>query len=112
MSKRVKLVSLSPDIISGLKTIGEKSYEEIRKENEQREIDTKRQIKLNIEAEKKRIENLKCPLCYSKSKHFKTIKIKNGPIVYGGNNSKQKLAEYYICLHCGIMYVDLKNIDD
>lgn len=48
-----------------------------------------------------------CPLCKSAEKKFVSISIKDGPIVYGGRNSRTELANYFVCQNCGIMYVNL-----
>jgi hypothetical protein len=69
--------------------------------------------KVRYETEKKeeetRFNNLACPVCKNTDKKINRIAPINEPIVYGGRNSVNILAEYCICQGCGSMYVDLNK---
>lgn len=67
--------------------------------------------KKQVEAEKKRIEKLKCPCCQKTNKELVTIyEPQDRPTVYGGFNPPAKLlSEYYVCQSCGNMFIDLKK---
>jgi len=50
------------------------------------------------------INNMECPVCKSKLKEKIENKIDNGEY------DMYVLDEYFVCLNCGIMYKDIKNI--
>lgn len=81
----------------------EEHKKEIRKLEDQK--------KREREKEEQRIKDLKCPCCENTKKQFKRLSFRNGPLVCGGRNSSTTLGEYYICLNCGTMYVDLLKLD-
>ena len=80
-------------------------YEEDKKKVEADKIRYEKELK----EEDERYNNLACPVCKSKDKKKNVISHNNEPIVYGGRNSVNILAEYCICQSCGSMYVDLNK---
>jgi transposase-like protein len=62
-----------------------------------------------VKIENDRIINLSCPHCRTENKELVNISFRNGPVVYGGRNNSRKLAEYYVCHGCGIMFVDINK---
>jgi len=57
--------------------------------------------------EKKRIDNIKCPVCQSTKKE-NIEKTKSNNIIGPGYNS-WVTEEYLVCGKCGVMYKDLKK---
>lgn len=72
------------------------------------EVDKLRYEK-EVDVENKRFNNLPCPSCKSKKKIQQKITQRNGPVIYGGINGVNILADYLICQSCGTMYVDLNK---
>jgi hypothetical protein len=64
--------------------------------------------KLKIEKEQLRLDNISCPACKSKEKHFHNKYDSNG--VYGSGYKSWLIESYIICMNCGVMYVDLEKL--
>jgi len=116
VSKRVKInFNTINKLPEGFKRIdfkkvdSSKIYEQRKKELEQEVKESEERYKRETEAEKIRVEKLKCPCCKSVKKTPVTITHMDGPLVCGGRNSVQKLADYNVCQNCGVMYVDLNK---
>jgi hypothetical protein len=102
-SKRVK-ITMKDILPAGFKPMDmSKYYEDRKKRIEEDEERYKREIK----AEELRRVKLKCPCCKSAKKEPVSITHRDGPLVCGGRNHVQTLAQYNICQDCGVMYVDL-----
>jgi len=116
VSKRVKInFKTINNLPEGFKRVdfkkvdSDKIYEQRRKELEQEVKESEERYKRETEEEKVRISKLKCPCCKSVKKSPITITHRDGPLVCGGRNSVQKLANYNVCQNCGVMYVDLNK---
>jgi len=86
-----------------------KIYEDQEKKLNKLIEESEERYKRETEEEKSRIEKLKCPCCKSVKKSPVTITHRDGPLVCGGHNSVQTLANYNVCQNCGVMYVDLNK---
>jgi transposase-like protein len=118
MSKKSKFKSRWQDVVEKLNNEGKVTtvkidWEAIRKERAERVEKDKIRYDDEVREENLRItHNLQCPVCTNIQKEKVNISFRNGPVVYGGrNNRSTNLAEYYVCQHCGSMYVDLKKRD-
>ena len=119
VSKRVKInfdtinkfsSGFKPMLPDGFKKLDStKIYEQRRKELEKEVKESEERYKRETGEEKTRIEKLKCPCCKSVKKTPVTITHRDGPLVCGGRNNVEKLADYNVCQNCGVMYVDLKK---
>jgi len=116
VSKRVKINFKSiNNLPEGFKRVdfkkvdSDKIYEQRKKELEQEVKESEERYKRETEEEKVRIEKLKCPCCKSVKKTPVTITHRDGPLVCGGRNNVEKLADYNVCQNCGVMYVDLNK---
>ena len=105
-----KIVKINSVIPEGFKKVdSSKIYEQRKKELEQEVKESEERYKRETEEEKVSIEKLKCPCCKSIKKTPFTIAHRDGPLICGGRNSVQKLADYNVCQNCGVMYVDLNK---
>ena len=105
-----KIVKINSVIPEGFKKVdSSKIYEQRKKELEQEVKESEERYKRETEEEKVRIEKLKCPCCKSIKKTPVTITHRDGPLVCGGRNNVEKLADYNVCQNCGVMYVDLNK---
>lgn len=57
-----------------------------------------------------RINKIKCPVCKSKEKHRSIQRDSNG--IMGPGHSSWTVEEYFVCKKCGVMYKDLKSINE
>jgi transposase-like protein len=80
-----------------------KVYEDQKK----REIEDSKRYLAEVEAEKIRIGEIRCPFCGSKEKDHFVNRGTNG--VLGSGHSSWLIEEYYICKGCGIHYSDLNK---
>ena len=58
---------------------------------------------------KKKVVDLKCPVCKSNDKKHVVLSIMAETPTVGGRCRMREIAEYYVCKTCGVMYVDLNN---
>lgn len=85
----------------------QKKFKETQKEDEKKVKADKLRYEKDLKIEENRFKNLPCPVCKNKNKDRKRITHMDGPVIYGGRNSVDVLADYLICQNCGVMYVDL-----
>ena len=75
--------------------------------DEQERSEARAQREKEAKAEADRVAGLSCPACKGRAKWPMHLSVQNGPIVYGGRNSRTTLADYMVCKRCGCMYVDI-----
>lgn len=80
-----------------------KAYEDAKKRMEEDQARYKREL----EDEKLRINNLKCPCCKSKDKRHYCRR--DGNSIIGPGSRSWVVEEYLICSKCGIHYSDLNK---
>lgn len=104
-SKRIKIPALSSIKFEPV------DMEKYYKDREKRLKAEEERYKKETKAEEERIKKLKCPCCKSIKKSPVCISHRDGPLIVGGRNYVNILAEYNVCQNCGTMYVDLKKKD-
>lgn len=110
-----KISTLSKNLYEGFKQMKpedmKKRMDKTIKDDEKKVEKDKVRYKKDLKTEKKRFENLACPVCKSLNKKQNTIyERRSEPVVYGGRNAPSKvLSDYCVCQDCGVMFVDINK---